>query len=203
MPQVVTAEGTGQSRTATAVDYAGNSASATVGGINIDKTEPELAARCAPPGGSPFLAGRDGLSGIGSVALTGTTPVQRGKFKSRQSYTILDNAGNRLEAVFGVKAEGHEAEFTLLSLTYNGGPARALPENELKCEWALERSGALKELEQELEVGHGRHEAEAKAKFRGERNETEIRLGDHQRVTRPGAVFLNLTTNQGRLGLDF
>src|SRR3989304_5625351 len=41
-PQVVTTEGMGQSRSGTAVDKAGNTASTTVGGINIDKTPPTV-----------------------------------------------------------------------------------------------------------------------------------------------------------------
>ena len=39
-PQVVSIEGAGQSRTGTAVDMAGNSASTTMSGINIDRTLP-------------------------------------------------------------------------------------------------------------------------------------------------------------------
>jgi hypothetical protein len=41
-PQVLSAEGAGQSRTGTAVDKAGNTASTTVSGINIDKTAPTV-----------------------------------------------------------------------------------------------------------------------------------------------------------------
>lgn len=47
-PQVVTAEGSGQSRTARAVDHAGNEASAIVGMINIDRTAPSATCGVTP-----------------------------------------------------------------------------------------------------------------------------------------------------------
>lgn len=190
-----------------ATDIAGNQESPKTLMVRIDKSPPEMVARCAPPGGSPFLTGRD-LSGITSVVLTGSSTIKRGEFKRQETYTILDKAGNRLEASFGVKAEGHETEFTLLSLSYNGGVQLTLPENELKCEWATEKTGILKELEQKLEIGRAKSEVEVQAKFEGKKNETEIKVKTHgsephQRVTRPGLVFLNLTTNQGALGVDY
>ncbi len=46
--QLVTSEGTNQSRSAIAVDLAGNTASATVNGISIDKTPPALACSATP-----------------------------------------------------------------------------------------------------------------------------------------------------------
>ena len=95
-----------------------------------------------------------------------------------------------------------------MSLAYNGGDQLTLPENELKCEWATEKTGILKELEQKLEIGRAKSEVEVQAKFEGKKNETEIKVKTHgsephQRVTRPGVVFLNLTTNQGALGVDY
>ena len=190
------------------LDKADNLESARSLTISIDKMPPEMVARCAPPGGSPFLTGRDSLSGVASVLLTGSSAIRRGEFKRQETYTILDKAGNRLEASFGVKAEGHETEFTLLSLAYNGGAQLTLPENELKCEWAMEKTGTLKELEQKLEIEGSKSEVEVQAKFEGKKNETEIKVKTHgsephQRVTRPGLVFLNLTTNQGALGVDY
>jgi hypothetical protein len=46
--QTITEEGTGLSRTAAATDLAGNHASATVGGVNIDKTAPVVACAASP-----------------------------------------------------------------------------------------------------------------------------------------------------------
>jgi CSLREA domain-containing protein/uncharacterized repeat protein (TIGR01451 family) len=47
-PQVVSTEGKGQSRMGTAVDLAGNTASATVSEINIDKTPPVVICNASP-----------------------------------------------------------------------------------------------------------------------------------------------------------
>jgi hypothetical protein len=72
-PQVVSSEGTGQSRSATCTDTAGNSASATVGGINIDKTAPTASASASPgPNANGWnntdvtmsFSGADALSGV-------------------------------------------------------------------------------------------------------------------------------------------
>jgi hypothetical protein len=163
--------------------------------VRIDKTPPEIAFRCALPGTSPFITGRDGLSGIASAIQTGNTAVQLGEFKNEQSYAILDRAGNRLDATFAVKAEGHEARFALLRLTYNG-TALAVSANVLKCE------GGGGNLEQKLELPG----TEVQAKFDAERNETRITVktgSTVQRLTRPGQVFLNASTNQGSLGFEF
>lgn len=46
---VLTSEGAGQSVSGTATDKAGNSASATLSGINIDKTQPTVAITAGPP----------------------------------------------------------------------------------------------------------------------------------------------------------
>lgn len=48
-PQVITTEGPNQSRTGIAEDNAGNTASAIVGNINIDKTPPIIVAIVTPP----------------------------------------------------------------------------------------------------------------------------------------------------------
>ena len=148
------------------------------------------------------------MSGIASVTRTGDTPASSKKFKGQETFTILDQAGNRLEAVFDVKAEGHESAFTLHSLRYNGGAALTLPKNELQCEWAFTASDTLKELEQQLELQIPGPDVEVQAKFERKKNETEVKVKYHgvkpdERRTLPGQVFLSLTTNQGSLGFDF
>jgi len=203
-PVTVTAEGKGQVIRGTARDVAGNSASASVT-LNIDKTPPELLARCAPPAGSPLVAGRDSLSGIASVALTGSASVKQGEFKARQIHRILDRAGNSLDVGLQVKTEGHETRFGLISLSYNGAtPALAPEENELECEFALAKAGGVKELEQRLELE--RQGIEVRAKFDGKKNRTIItvkRRDVEQRAVSAGLVFVGLTTNRGALGFTF
>ncbi|MGI0018882.1 MAG: hypothetical protein ACREAY_00260, partial [Nitrososphaera sp.] len=74
-PITLTSEGTGQSATGTAVDYADNSASVTVNGISIDKTAPTISGSATPsPNGNGWnktpvnvhFTCDDALSGVDS-----------------------------------------------------------------------------------------------------------------------------------------
>jgi hypothetical protein len=107
--QIVSEEGANRSRTATAVDLAGNTASATVGGINIDKTAPTIvgAADRAPNANSWYNADvtvtftcADGLSGIGTCAPATQVITQEGLDLSRTA-TAIDLAGNNASATVG------------------------------------------------------------------------------------------------------
>src|SRR5262249_22323310 len=106
-----TAEGAGQSYTFTAVDLAGNAASATISGINIDKTAPTLHG--APDGapaatgwyniatGAPNVnfTGSDHLSGLVS-APPAAVPVGEGANQAI-SATVSDLAGNSASVTVG------------------------------------------------------------------------------------------------------
>ena len=107
---VFSAEGAGQSFTFSVTDAAGNSASATVENINIDKTAPLLDAQ-ATVNGQPYTSGvwtnqdvtvsfncADALSGVGNS----TSPAIFSAEGINQSSngTCSDNAGNSSEATF-------------------------------------------------------------------------------------------------------
>jgi hypothetical protein len=101
--QTLSSEGTSQSAMGTAIDNAGNSASTTVSGINIDKTAPTFGA-C--PVGGPFLL-NSGLQSVGPIAvdaaisglnaglstLSGSVDTSSIGTKS-VTFTAVDNAGN-------------------------------------------------------------------------------------------------------------
>ena len=62
----------------------------------------------------------------------------------------------------------------------------------------------MKELEQEIEIRH--HEADVGAKYRHETNQSVIRVhrsAPDCQETRPGVVYLNLTTSAGELSFGF
>jgi len=99
-PQVLSAEGQGESATGSCLDKAGNSASVTVGGINIDKTSPTITgSRSSPPNANGWnnvtitvsFACSDTLSGVSSFS----SPLTLGE-GAGQSVTgsCLDVAGN-------------------------------------------------------------------------------------------------------------
>jgi YVTN family beta-propeller protein len=105
-PQVVTTEGMEQSRSGTAVDKAGNTASTTVSGINIDKTAPVLSN---VPG--PIVVGQTGLAGTpvtvpmptatdnyGPVVLTSDAPALFPLGITTVTFTAKDPAGNTATA---------------------------------------------------------------------------------------------------------
>ncbi len=106
-PQVVSTEGASQSRTATCTDEAGNSASVTVGDINVDLTDPTITgSRSIPPNPNGWnnasvtvnFSCSDALSGIGS--LSGPTILGEGAGQSVTG-TCVDKAGNSASAIVG------------------------------------------------------------------------------------------------------
>ena len=104
-PVTVSAEGTNQSVTGTATDKAGNSASTTVSGINLDKTAPTItgaAAQAANAAGwynsnvTVSFTGNHALSGVASV--TGPVTVSAEDANRSVTGTATDKAGNSASA---------------------------------------------------------------------------------------------------------
>jgi hypothetical protein len=97
-------EGTDRSVTGKATDWAGNTATETVTGINIDETAPTVAIKGGPAASSPFgtdpaaaptCEATDSLSGLASCAITGGgTTVGPHTFTA----TAVDKAGNKSTA---------------------------------------------------------------------------------------------------------
>jgi Ca2+-binding RTX toxin-like protein len=93
-------EGANQSVTGTASDKAGNSASLTVGSINIDKTAPTISYTRTAANGNGWnntdvvvdFSGADGLSGVDAV--TGDTTVSTEGANQSVTGTVTDEAGN-------------------------------------------------------------------------------------------------------------
>ncbi|HET8626431.1 MAG TPA: PxKF domain-containing protein, partial [Thermomicrobiales bacterium] len=112
-PVTVTTEGTNQSVTGTAKDAAGNSASTTYGGINVDKTPPTLnGTPSGPTNGSGWYTGDvtvtwacgDALSGIASCPSPSTVTGEGGNLSA--TGTATDKAGNATSTtVSGIKID--------------------------------------------------------------------------------------------------
>ena len=115
-----TAEGANQSHTFNVVDIAGNTASASITGVNIDKTPPTLGVTVAPPNpaatgwynistGAPVVsfAPGDSLSGIDTAASDNLSPVTLGEGSNvGVSRTVFDKAGNSFtNGVSGLKVD--------------------------------------------------------------------------------------------------
>jgi len=98
-PVTLSGEGASQSATGGATDRAGNSATATASGINIDKTAPSIASSGTAPNGAGWnntdvvvsFSCSDALSGIASCG----APVTLGEGASQSAPgTAVDRAGN-------------------------------------------------------------------------------------------------------------
>ncbi len=110
--KTLSGNGANQSVSGTAVDNADNSASATVGDINIDKVAPTISASATLPGGAAYAAGTwtnqdvtvsfscaDALSGPDSCS--GPVTLKNEGADQSASGTAKDKAGNSASATFG------------------------------------------------------------------------------------------------------
>jgi len=117
--QTVSTEGAGQSVTGNATDNAGNTNSATVSGINIDKTAPTVSLVGGPANGSSYIFGSvpaaptcsasDALSGLAAACSVTGYSTAVGTHTVTASAT--DNAGNSNSA---------SATYTVLAWTLRG-----------------------------------------------------------------------------------
>jgi hypothetical protein len=124
--QTVSAEGANQSAIGTCTDHAGNTASDTQTGINIDKTAPTASASAAPAANgngwnntdvTVSFSGSDGLSGIDACA-PDVTLSSEGAGQSA-SGTCTDKAGNTSAPA---TASGINIDKTAPSVSLVGGP---------------------------------------------------------------------------------
>ncbi|TSC96976.1 MAG: hypothetical protein Athens071426_541 [Parcubacteria group bacterium Athens0714_26] len=126
--------------------------------------------------------------------------------KKQITHQIKDEAGNITKLFFGkLNQEGKEIKAELKSVQYNNNLAIELPKTELKYEWSVDKnSGEIKQLEQKIEV---KDVFEMKAKYKREKNETEIKVkknGEKEtKQTLLGLVIIKLTTKLGVLGFEY
>jgi hypothetical protein len=110
----LTSEGAGQSATGTAEDNAGNTATATVTGINIDKTAPSITAT-ATPAANPngwnkdnvvvSFECADALSDIASCPADVNLDAETALAGTLVSGTATDNAGNTMSVSLTIKID--------------------------------------------------------------------------------------------------
>ena len=105
--ETVRTEGTNQSATGTCSDKSGNSASNTVTGINIDRTDPTLAingpangstiSSCSPTAPArPTFTAADALSGVADQGDSSTTPTTGTVGTYTYQAWAADKAGNKV-----------------------------------------------------------------------------------------------------------
>jgi hypothetical protein len=122
----------------------------------------------------------------------------------QRTYRVLDRAGNTLTLVLRVKVEGHELKAKIVSLQYNSGPIVGAPNNKLDYEWATDRNGALKQLQQKLKINSGNAEQQVDAEFKADRSQTVIKTKHpNGTIIKPGLVLLRLASVQGQLLIEY
>ena len=125
---VISTEGANQSANGTCQDVAGNSASATVNGIKIDKTAPTTTANALPAANANgwnnsdvtvSFSGQDPLSGIDTCSAA-TVVATEGQNQTSSSGTCTDKAGNISAAV---SKTGINIDKTAPTVVANASPA--------------------------------------------------------------------------------
>ncbi|HEU4565162.1 MAG TPA: PxKF domain-containing protein, partial [Gemmatimonadaceae bacterium] len=151
--QTLSSEGAGQSVNGTATDNAGNTASATVSGINIDKTDPTVSLVGGPADGgsyyfgsvpaAPTCSASDALSGLaGTCSVSGYSTAVGAHIVTA---TANDKAGNTNTAT---------ASYTVLAWTLTGfyQPVDMTPPNTARV-YNTVKSGSTVPLKFEIFAG--------------------------------------------------
>ena len=223
--EVVGTEGAGQSRSASAVDAAGNVASAVVGSINIDKTAPELFYQFTTSKKDIAVYARDAASGASGSALKPVSirfahwgdanagsdkeVVHKGHDKCRRRehtaeeriYQIGDRAGNTLRASIVVKRIGKQLRARITSLHY-AGRATAVIGNSISVDWST-RGSTVTRLTQHVWMTRGKKKEHIQVDFPGGRYSTIVDSRAPGRKTRySGIPLLKIATQQGSIQLE-
>jgi len=121
-----------------------------------------------------------------------------------RQYMLNDTASNSLVLVLEHKKEGNEAMVKVLSMQYNSGEVLKEVKNKMQVEYSSGRNGALKELQQDIEV---KKLFNVEAKYNAQKGKTEIKVDiegqKEKKETREGIVILELLTDKGRLKLRY
>ena len=197
------ADGTLQSMTPLLLDYDGDgvtdfSFTSKIGETTVfDITPPEAILTFDPILQQLKIVGTDNLSRT-TVSTTATSTI------------ISDEAGNTLEIIFKkFKQEGKEIKIEIQELRYNGVSTGKLPKTVLEYEWSIDKTSTVRELEEKATVDALKIEGHYDAK----KNVTKIkknmkgkRGNDDEKENKellPGLVIINLTTNKGRVEINY
>ena len=150
--------------------------------VVFDITPPEATITFDPVSQQFQIIGTDNISAT-TVSTTATSSI------------ITDEAGNTLEIVFKRnKQAGKELKVEVQGLYYNGVSAGEIPKTVLQYEWSVDTTGTVKVLQEKATVGAltiiGHYDAKKKVTRFGQKTE-------------PGLVVIGLTTNEGKIGINY
>jgi hypothetical protein len=201
--QTISTEGANQSVTGTCSDNVGHQTTQAFGGIDIDLTPPEAYLAFDPTSRDVQLFGRDqGGSGVATAnPVTPTTASGNGSAQTR-TYTVLDGAGNRLVLVLQAKPGAGLLQATVTSLRYNAGSPIVAPFTSLTYDWATNRDGSLKSLDQDLTIGKGPAQRHVVASYDASKNQTKLTDASGT-STRTGLVLVRVASAAGALSFEY
>jgi hypothetical protein len=202
-PLVFTTEGV-HTPSVTVRDAAGNVATFAPPAVKIDKTAPEAYLRFDPATRDLVAFGVDSLSGVAGGAIAPAAARLGARPAEERTFTIADLAGNIFVVVSEVRRAGHQIQAEIRSLQYNGGVTLKVTENRSHFEYAVNRSGALSQLHQRMQIGTGRNRQEFKADYHPKTNVTDIKSGAEQntKAQYSGLLLLRMRTSAGTLQIE-
>ncbi len=133
-----------------------------------------------------------------------STHGKKHKNRDVRTYRLTKPNGTWIEIVIDVKNEGHSCKAEIQSIAYSTTTTVTHPGNALKVEWATNKLGALKELEQKVELKHG---LQVEAEYSAKKDRTNIEINQKGKendleLTVPGVALIGLATDQGALRYD-
>jgi hypothetical protein len=200
-PVTLKGEGASQVVNGAAFDRAGNTA-VTTAAVNIDKTPPEALLQVDAASRNLVARGRDPLSGPRPGAFPPLVPV--GSRPDRQSYLVLDRAGNTLKLVVIIRRALGELKGRIESLQYGSSPPIMVPANQIKASWVLAQPNVFAQLHQDFIAAPLPDGQRVRAKFSALKNVTVVLegRGNENQVTLPGLHVLQMGTEAGTLRIE-
>ena len=126
------------------------------------------------------------------------------RHKELRQYTLQDCANNALTLVLAHKKAGHEVKVSVLGMQYNNAPRIKAAKNNMGAEYAADKDGRIRELEQKIEV---KKQFDAEAKYGSKKNKTGIAVelqGQHEKKEiKEGMTILELLTDKGNLTVRY
>lgn len=185
---IVFPDGTLQSASPLSLDYDGDGATdlsleSRLGEeVVFDMTPPEASITLDPVSQALQVIGNDNLS-TATVVTTETSSV------------VTDEAGNTLEVIFKkFNQKGKQVKVEIQELLYNGVSAGESPKTVLHYEWSVDKTGALKELEEKATIGALKVEGHYSAK------KEATKVG---KETKPGLVIFGVKTEKGVITINY
>ncbi len=170
--------------------------------IKIDGSSPEASIYFGETSRDIMVIGLDNVEGTVTVSWTeesGSIITGSHGWKIRK-YLLADDAGNSTELIIRIMAEGNAIYAGVESIAYDSEDKINLSDNDLKFEWAVNKSMTLMMLNQRIEV---QDKFIIKAIYVAIKDQTDIKIKKiddvEQEIILSGMNLIRLVTSDGEL----